>query len=213
MPAQIAARPLRDAVYDRILDEILEGRQPAGARLKDTELAQSLGVSRTPVREALLRLAEEGFLRTDHQRGFRVTSLDPEEVRETYPIIIALETAGMRLAGAPDPAAMDRLRATNHRLETAAHARRRMAIDQEWHRALIAPARNRRLFHALANYKKVVRRYENRYMTDVERVLASAEEHERILSALQGGDMELACRLLATHWREGMEKVLEWIDA
>jgi DNA-binding GntR family transcriptional regulator len=212
MPAAIVTRPLRDAVYDRVLAEILEGVRAPGARLRDTELAESFGVSRTPVREALLRLAKEGFLQTDHQRGFRVASLDPTEVRETYPLIIALETAGLRLAGAPDRETLDRLAAWNDRMEASAQPRKRLEIDQQWHRALIDGARNARLFDSLDAHKKVVRRYENRYMTDVERVLASVDEHAAILAALEAEDVELACRRLADHWRRGMEKVLAWID-
>ena len=211
--ARILSRPLRDIVYDRLREEIVEGRRSPSDRLKDTVLAETLGVSRTPVREALLRLAKEGFLSADHQRGFRVADLDPLEIRETYPIIASLEAAGLRLATIPDNEILERLREINHRLGAAGEARQRLRTDQEWHRALVEPSGNSRLLRTLAVHKDIVRRYENRYMKDVGRVLGSVGEHERILAALEHGDVELACRRLEAHWREGMEKVLEWVEA
>ena len=211
LDSRIVTRPLREIVYERLREEIVDGSRSPRVRLKDTTLAESLGVSRTPVREALLRLASEGFLHADHQRGFRVPDFDPLEIRETYPIIAALESAGMRLAGAPDRGALERLRTINRRLGDASGARRRLAIDQEWHRALVEPSGNRRLLATLATHKAVVRRYENRYMKDLGRVLGSVAEHEGILAALEAGDMDMACRRLEAHWREGMAKVLEWV--
>ena len=213
MTLPVATRPLQDLVYEQLRAEIVEGARPPRVRLKDTTLAESLGVSRTPVREALLRLASEGFLRADHQRGFRVPDLDPVEIRETYPIIAALESAGLRLAGAPDPASVERLHAINRRLGSSTRARQRLRIDQEWHRALVELSGNSRLLATLATHKEVVRRYENRYMKDVERVLGSVAQHEAILAALEAGDVDLACRRLEQHWQEGMEKVLAWVAA
>lgn len=209
----IATPPLRELVYERLRDEIMEGARSPRVRLMDTALAASLGVSRTPVREALLRLASEGFLRADHQRGFRVPDFDPGEVRDTYPIIAALEAAGLRSSGPPDGDSLDHLRAINRRLGQATGARVRLRIDQEWHCALVERSGNRRLLRTLSTQKSVVRRYENRYMKNVGRVLGSVAEHEGIVAALESGDVELACRRLEAHWEQGMAKVLEWIEA
>src|SRR4051812_17116431 len=83
--------PLRDEVYRHLLDRVYTGHLPAGTRVKDTDVARDLGVSRTPVREALLRLAREGVLRADAGRGFQVRHLDGTEMRETGSVLSALE--------------------------------------------------------------------------------------------------------------------------
>lgn len=209
----IAPRPLREVVYERLRDEIVDGTRPPLDRLKVGPVAEEAGISPTPVREALLRLAKEGFLQADHNRGFRVAGLDPVEIRETYPIIAGLESAGLRQAGLPDAAALERLRSINDRLRKGATPRVRLAIDTEWHAALVAPAGNERLERALALRKEVVRRYENRYMDDAGRVFASVEEHAAILDALETGDLDAARHRLEGHWERGMEEVLAWVGS
>lgn len=207
----LQSRPLRDIVYERLRDQIVDGTRSPRDRLKVNHLADEVGISPTPVREALLRLAKEGFLRADHNRGFRVADLDPVEIREIYPIVAGLESAALRQAGPPDPGQLDRLREINARLRKAASPKARLAIDTEWHRALIEPAGNERLGKELTLHKNVVRRYENRYMDDAGRVFGSVDEHDSVLDALDAGDLRLARRLLEDHWERGMEEVLAWV--
>ena len=83
---------------------ILDGRLPAGERINEVRLAAQLGVSRTPLREALARLANEGALRDEPRRGYFVKPLTGEEVRAIYPIRAILDPAALRLAGIPAPA-------------------------------------------------------------------------------------------------------------
>src|SRR6476659_3510135 len=87
----ITRTPLRDQVYHAVLARINRGDLPAAGRVRDTDLAAQLGVSRTPVREALLRLSREGVVDADMGRGFTVGRLEPVEMRETGAILSALE--------------------------------------------------------------------------------------------------------------------------
>lgn len=206
----IRSRPLRDVVYERLRDEIVNGTRGPLDRLKVGPLAEEAGISPTPIREALLRLAKEGFLSTDHNRGFRVAPLDPAEIRETYPIIAGLESAGLRQAGPPDTAGVARLRAINTRLRGAAGPQARLQMDTEWHRALVAPAGNVRLERELALQKDVVRRYENRYLDDAGRAVGSVDEHAAIVDALEAADLAAARNRLEAHWERTMAVVLAW---
>ena len=86
----ITREPLREQVHRAIVGRILREDLAPGARISDSVLAQELGVSRTPVREALLRLEREGFLDVDVGRGFFVKPLSAGEVREVYPILWTL---------------------------------------------------------------------------------------------------------------------------
>src|SRR3954454_23072610 len=95
----ITRNPLRDQVYQAVLARIYRGELPPARRVRDTDLATQLGVSRTPVREALLRLAREGILEADMGRGFSVCRLDPAEMRETGAILGALENLALQACG------------------------------------------------------------------------------------------------------------------
>ena len=95
----IARTPLRDEVYRQLLDRIARGDLPPGSRVRDTQMASQMGVSRTPVREALLRLAREGVVDADMGRGFSVRALDATEMRETGAILSDLEGLAMKLSG------------------------------------------------------------------------------------------------------------------
>src|SRR3954467_3703018 len=94
----ITREPLRDQVYHAVLVRIHRGEFPPARRVRDTDLAKQLGVSRTPVREALIRLAREGVLEADMGRGFSVRPLDATEMRETGAVLSALEGLALELS-------------------------------------------------------------------------------------------------------------------
>src|SRR3954465_12609758 len=94
----VTREPLRDQVYQAVLARIYRGELPPTRRVRDTDLASQLGVSRTPVREALIRLAREGVLEADMGRGFSVRRLDATEMRETGAVLSALEGLALQLS-------------------------------------------------------------------------------------------------------------------
>src|SRR6516164_1747566 len=87
----ISKKPLRDDIHALLRERIVKGGVPPGNRLQDVQLASELGVSRTPVREALLRLEREGLVESDPNRGFFVAPLSRQEVLEIYPMVWALK--------------------------------------------------------------------------------------------------------------------------
>lgn len=95
LPTGVRRAPLRDQIYEILVEKVMSGVFAPGTRLRDVGLAASLGVSRTPVREALVRLGREGFLLADHNRGFTVRAFDEREIRETYPLVWTLEVLAM----------------------------------------------------------------------------------------------------------------------
>src|SRR5215467_11130940 len=82
--------PLRERVYQTLQHAIVSGQLPPGERLRDQDLAEQLGVSRTPVREALQRLEDEGLVETAPRASTRVTALDERAAREAFPVVAAL---------------------------------------------------------------------------------------------------------------------------
>ena len=90
MRTTIVRHPLGDQVYLQLLQRIERGDLPTGSKLRDAAIASELGVSRTPVREALVRLAREGVLSAEPGRGFRLPPMSPAELRDIGSILAAL---------------------------------------------------------------------------------------------------------------------------
>ncbi len=204
---RITRRLLREDVYREVFERIVHGGLPPGARVRDSAIAEQLGVSRTPVREALVRLTEDGFLNADAGRGFRVRVLSADEVLDTYPILWTLEGLGLRAAVPLTAGQLDRLRALNARLAAAGDdIPRRITLDEEWHRALLAGCGNRELLRLIDAMKRRMRVYEHHYWQD-SAVEVSVGEHERIAAALAAGDMDAAVAGLEDNFRGTMERL------
>src|SRR5450830_2178366 len=99
-----AANPLAEQVYTRLKDDIFNFRLLPGDNFTETEMAQSYGVSRTPLRDALFRLQREGYLEVGFRRGWKVCAIDFQRLDNLYDLRIVLETAALeRLCKDPDP--------------------------------------------------------------------------------------------------------------
>ena len=204
---RITRRLLREDVYREVFERIVHGGLPPGARVRDTAIAEQLGVSRTPVREALVRLTEDGFLDADAGRGFRVRVLSADEVLDTYPIVWTLEGLGLRSAAPFTRERLDALAAINATLAAAGDdIPRRIALDEEWHRALLAECGNRELVRLIDAMKRRMRVYEHHYWQD-SAVETSTQEHERVIRALAAGEMETAVAVLEENFRGTMERL------
>jgi DNA-binding GntR family transcriptional regulator len=209
----ISKKPLRDDIHALLRERIVKGGVPPGNRLQDVQLASELGVSRTPVREALLRLEREGLVESDPNRGFFVAPLSRQEVQEIYPIVWTLECLALDSCEPPTAAQVQILRQINAEMgAVAADALRRQELDLRWHQTLLESCANDRLKELLAGLKQIVRRYECVYMRDPARVRRSVRDHTEILEALVKKNRELARRLLERNWRAGMEDVLTQLD-
>lgn len=209
MNKEIQPKPLRDIVYEKLCSRILTGVLVPGSPVRDTEISVELGVSRTPVREAMLRLVKEGLLDNLHHRGFVVSHMTAGLVSETYPIVWTLEGMALKSIETFPPHLLTRLQAVNQQLAEARTQSERIETDIEWHRELIAPCTNQRLKDVVSELKAVVRRYEFAYMTEPELVSYSVADHERIMKAIQSIGPAAAPALLETHWRHSMDCLLE----
>jgi DNA-binding GntR family transcriptional regulator len=207
----IARVPLRDEVYRQVLDRIHRGDLPAGVRIRDAELAAQLGVSRTPVREALLRLTREGVIENNMGRGFRVRSLDASELHEIGAILGNLESLALRLSAEPPPDRLDYLAELDRRLEqTRGDATACLDIEDEWHRVLLESCPNRRLLELIASLRQVPRRYLAAYMRDAGRLSLSTLPHAKILRALRAGGRDSAAAVFEEQWRRGLAELEAW---
>jgi DNA-binding GntR family transcriptional regulator len=209
----IVRTPLRNEVYRAILERVYRGDLPPGTRVRDTVLAGQLGVSRTPVREALLRLAREGVIDADMGRGFTVGRLDPVEMRETGAILSALECLALQTCGDIPAERLARLSEIDGGLaRTRGDVDRCIALDEEWHRTLLQGCPNGRLRDIIATLWQVPRRYMRAYLRDAGKVSLSTQHHARIIEALRRNDRGTAAERFSHHWQRGIEELGAWIE-
>ena len=213
----IERRLLREQVYATLRDWIIQGVLQPNEQVRDQELAQRLKVSRTPVREALRRLQDEGLIQTEAQRWTRVAPVDPEDARRLYPIIWSLEGLAVRLAGpsltAEDIEAMGE---ANRRLADALSRRDAVAAssaDLDFHRVFVARASNAELADILDTLKVKLRRIETIYFGSSLAGERSVAEHEAIVVAFARGDIEQAAAAVETNWRNSLERIERQLQA
>jgi DNA-binding GntR family transcriptional regulator len=203
---------LRDQAYDRLRGWILDGTLAPGEPLRDEALAEALGVSRTPIREALARLTEEGLVTSTSSRHTAVSPVTLAQAREVYPIVVALEALALRLAlPHVTPAALDEMRAANQRLATALDAcdtGAALEADHALHGTFIRMSGNSELQTMLATLISKVQRIERAFWGGADR-RASVADHERLIACMLAGDAARARDALARNWERG----LAWVAA
>ena len=210
--ALVIDRPnLSEAVVEELRKRIVDGRLPDGSRLNEVHLAASLGVSRTPLREALGRLAAEGALTSSPRLGYFVRRLTAEEFRQIYPIRAILDPEALRLAGVPPPRQMARLEALNRQILEARGAEKVISLDDAWHLELLSGCPNGVLIELIEQFMARTRRYELALMRERRNVRGANDGHRKILTALAKNDLERACAELARNLQSGIEPVLDWL--
>jgi DNA-binding GntR family transcriptional regulator len=208
MPPAIVRAPLGEQVYLQLLQRIQQGALPQGSRLRDAAIAAELGVSRTPVREALVRLAREGVLAAEAGRGFRLVPMDPAELREVGSILAALEPLALDQCPDPTPDQLSSLADVVRRLEqTRGDIAACIELDDEFHRVLLQGCPNTRLLSLVNTLRRSLRRYLHHYLERGGRVSLSTLQHSRIAEALRKGDRGSARQLLERKWRRGMDEI------
>lgn len=212
IPAKIERRPLREDVYSALLDRVYRRFFAPGEPLNDAALAKELGVSRTPVREALLRLEREGIVQAQMGRGFLVRPLDVAEIHELYPMVWTLELLGMKSSPPYPPSEIRKLRRINDQFARARDPFESVRLDDEFHNALIARCGNRRLLDTIAHIKRMLRRYELTFMREADGSDESSRTHAEILDALERGDLDRAMGAHERNWRRALDLVAGWIE-
>jgi DNA-binding GntR family transcriptional regulator len=198
-----------DRIYEILLRQIVEGVLAPGTRLVEGRLAERLGVSRTPVREALFRLHQEGFVLTSAGRGFSVRPLDEQEARELFPILSALEGLALSLAGPLLALDVEALRAANQALVPLGRKPlEAIRADTAFHQLLLRRCPNRSLLEMVDGVRRRLLRYEYVYMADETLIDVSFAQHEAIIDRISTCDFDGAVKALDTNYESGKALVL-----
>jgi DNA-binding GntR family transcriptional regulator len=194
----IATTSLAERAYAILLDAIVSGRLPPGQRLRDQELAEQLGVSRTPVREALRRLEDEGLVESERNAFTRVAPVRPERIADAFPVVAALQGLAARL-GVPaltrdDIECLERHDAERTAALRAADVLEAIAADDRFHAVLIAAARNAEIERLLDRVMPHIRRLDLLHFTALTK--RADDNHADIIAACRAGEAWEAGRLV-----------------
>lgn len=199
---------LRQSLRAILLRRIIDGGLEAGKPVKESQLATQLKVSRTPLREALLQLEQEGFIRSDERRGFSVERLSAREIREVYPMMWTLEGLALHSSAVCAHLLVPELTLINSAFAKARNPQTALDFDTQWHERLTSQSQNRRLLETMSSLRLSIRRYETVYMADTRLIPESVAQHNAVIADLKKNDMDAAIRSLEGNWRFGMEVLI-----
>jgi DNA-binding GntR family transcriptional regulator len=184
-------------------DAIVRGDIPPGAAVNNAAVAEQLGLSRAPVREALARLADEGLVETKPQSYTRVTQLVLKEVRDAAAVVRVMHELA---ASAAVPLLADRhveaMREANRRFEAATRTGNvdaAMDHDDELHGVLVSVSGNRAVAATIERYTPLIRRLERRQFSSA-RARRSVQRHEELIAACAAGDVDQAIQVTSQIW-------------
>ena len=210
-------QPLREVVCETLRDAIRKGKLKPGERLMESQLAEDIGVSRTPVREAIRKLELEGYVIMMPRRGTYVANLSIRDVNEVFEIRTSLDSLASGLAAE---------RITDEELERL--QRLLVAIggyieendmdkivecDTEFHDLLYQASRNSRLVGIIFNLREQLTRFRSTSMAFPGRLKATLEEHRRIVEAIAQGDVAEARAAAEYHMEKSEQTLLESMEA
>lgn len=194
-----------------IRDLITDGDLAPGQRLNEGQLAADLGVSRTPLREALTRLAAEGTIEAIPRIGFFVKPLSVDEYGQTVQVRALLESEALKAAGIPPKRTLERMASLERKIAAARTPGMMAALADDWHFALIELCPNPLLIELVGQLIARTRRYELAFMrahpaTGRNAWLSEVREH------LHAGDLETACTSLRDRMDATVALMIEWLD-
>ncbi|MEH1122882.1 GntR family transcriptional regulator [Micromonospora sp. CPCC 206061] len=194
---------LRDQAYRALKDAIVAGVLAPGQVVKDRELAEQLGFSRAPVRDALSRLADEGLVESKPQSHTRVTPLILRDVHDALVVVRAMHEAAAR-AAVPRLTAtdVDWMRAANDEFADAVRSgdvERALRADDALHDVLVAACDNRAVAATIDRYTPLIRRLERQRFATLP-AQRSVVRHEELIQACAAGDAEAAAAITSTIW-------------
>lgn len=202
----------RDLIADSLRADIMRGRLRSKEPLRQDEIAARFGVSKIPVREALIQLKAEGLVTFYPNRGAVVSRLSPAEVDEIFVMRVALETTALRRAIPQLTIAnLGQAEEILHAIEQEQNAARWGDLNWEFHATLYAPAGLPRLMDWVERLHIQVARYLVIYLAGMDYQAASQEEHRKILRSCRQGDPEAATEHLTHHLQSAADHLVSFL--
>ena len=189
-------KPLRDVVFESLRTAILEGKLKSGQRLMEVQLAEQLGVSRTPIREAIRKLELEGLVIMLPRKGAYVADMSFKDLIDVLEIRASLEGLAASLASGrrrdEDIEGLEKLAREFEESVKSGDIEEVLKKDVEFHEYIFSLANNKKLHQIINSLWEQVHRFRVTYVSDYEASLSLVEEHNKILEAIKEGNCELA---------------------
>lgn len=207
--------PLRDVVFNTLRNAILRGELEPGERLMEIALAQKLGVSRTPIREAIRKLELEGLVVMVPRKGAEVADITEKDLRDVLEVRIALEELSITLAikHMSDEAIDELLDANNEfiRVAQTGDLIKTAQADVAFHELIYIGTENKRLNQIISNLREQMYRYRLEYLKDKGAHKQLIKEHNDIIDAMKERDVEKAKQAIKLHIVNQEESILKTI--
>lgn len=195
--------PLRDVVFNTLRQAILRGELKPGERLMELKLANKLGVSRTPIREAIRKLELEGLVVMSPRKGAEVAEITEDNLRDVLEVRGALEELAMELACErienQDIAKLKRAAEDFKMVLTSDDITKIAEADVAFHDIIYMTTKNKRLIQLLNNIREQMYRYRVEYLKQKECYQQLIKEHNEMIIALMDRDKELAVKITKSH--------------
>lgn len=205
---------LKQEVAQHIRDMILTGAARPGQRLDQDGIAAKLGVSRLPVREALITLEAEGLVENVARRGSFVASLEPDDIRDHYEMYGQLSgIAAARAAAARSPQVIERLEQISVEMAASHDPREHDRLNYTFHQIINKAGGSRRLISVLRTLSSNMPTHFFEYITEWSYKDEAMAEHEVILEAIRAGDGPTAASALALHFSHTGEEAVKMLRA
>jgi DNA-binding GntR family transcriptional regulator len=203
----LAPRALYEEVAELLRQRIFARELEAGSWIDELRIAEALGISRTPLREALKVLAAEGLVTMKVRRGAYVTEVSEKDLRDVYHLLSLLESDAARaVASSASEAQLKQIEALQTELEGAVHDRDRFfAVNENFHMLLLSIADNRWRDQMVADLRKVMKLNRHHSLFKEGRIAQSLAEHQGIVQALLARQPELAAQRMTAHFMNGLQ--------
>ena len=196
-------KPLRDVVFENLRGAILEGKLKSGQRLMEVQLAEQLGVSRTPIREAIRKLELEGLVLMLPRKGAYVADMSFKDLIDVLEIRATLEGLAASLASErrrdEDIKGLEKLAKEFEDSVKNGDIESVLKKDIEFHEYIFSLANNNKLYQLINSIWEQVHRFRVMYVSDYEASLSLVDEHNKILQAIKDGNCELAKKYATDH--------------
>jgi DNA-binding GntR family transcriptional regulator len=213
LPAIVQPLPLTRLAYERLRESILSGQMTPGEIYNEMALAKEMGVSRTPVREALLELSSQGLVTFLPRKGVQVNYFTERDVEEVYEIRNAIELAIVekvaRSAGSFDFSKVERALAENARAAEKHDAEAFLRADRAFHHELASLSGNRRMMAIISNLRDIIHLMSVEALTKPHRLEEVPVEHKQVVEAMHDGDVDKAIEAMRYHMELSKQAVLE----
>ncbi len=207
--------PLRDVVFQTLRDAILKGELKPGERLMEMHLADKLGVSRTPIREAIRMLEKEGLAITIPRKGAQVAGMTEKDLEDVLEIRDALdELAVTKACEKINDESLQRLTGAMKDFEDAVKSkdvREIVRTDEAFHDVIYDMTENPKLTNIISNVREQMYRYRYEYVKDNANYQTLLDEHTKIIDGLKNRDKEYVKNIMHTHLNNQVEGVRDAI--